>query len=256
MNRYIRSFVLMITFLTRIPIPVKFKFNNEDFNKGFKYFPIVGAIIGGFLTLPFIIKEYLPDTIFAFIIIIVYLLVVGGLHIDGVADVFDGIFSARKQGRMLEIMEDSRIGAFGAIGLIIYFLGLYIGLFEVIKLEKIIVGRLTVGMVTVIIMPIIGRIMALISAGFSRYAKESGMGKSLIDENKPLVSVILIMLLCVVSFLVSIEFLIAVVATICIGLLITWRVHKILNGITGDVVGMILEVSQVVFLLAITVAHY
>lgn len=247
MPRFIKSFILMITFLTRIPIPMKFEFNTEDFVKGFIYFPIIGGLIGLILIIPvrFLLNMDLPITVLAFLIIILYLLVVGGLHIDGISDVFDGIFSARKRDRMLEIMEDSRVGAFGVVGLVIYFLGLYVGLVEVLQMEK--------AIIYIVLMPIVGRTMALVASGFSAYAKEEGLGKSLIDGTKPIVSICLIVLLCVSAYFLAMNILASITTTIILVLVIIWRMHKILGGITGDVVGMIVEVSQVAFLLALTI---
>jgi len=245
MPRFIRSFILMITFLTRIPIPMKFEFNTEDFVKGFIYFPIIGGIIGGILIIPFLFLKYVSASVFAFLLIMLYLLVVGGLHIDGISDVFDGIFSARTKDRMLEIMEDSRVGAFGVVGLVIYFLGLYIGLVEVVQMEQ--------GWLYVLLMPIVGRTMALVGAGFSTYAKNEGLGKSLIDGTKPCVSISLIIVLCVSAYFISMSVLISLILTIILVLVMIWRIHTILDGITGDVVGLLVEVSQVAFLLALTI---
>jgi len=245
MPRIIRSFILMITFLTRIPIPMNFEFNTDDFVKGFIFFPVIGGLVGGILIIPFLVIDYIPVSVFAFLMIILYLLVVGGLHIDGISDVFDGIFSARSKDRMLEIMEDSRVGAFGVVGLVIYFLGIYIGLVEVVQMEN--------GMLYVFLMPIIGRTMALVGAGFSAYAKKEGLGKSLIDGTKPIVSVCLIVVLCVGAYFINMTVFMSVIVTIGLVLIIIWRMHRILDGITGDVVGLLVEVSQVSFLLALTI---
>ena len=245
MPRFIKSFILMITFLTRIPIPMKFDFDTKDFVKGFIYFPIIGGIIGSTLIIPFVFYDYIPANVFAFLIIILYLLVVGGLHIDGVSDVFDGIFSARSKERMLEIMEDSRVGAFGVVGLIIYFFGMYIGLLEVVQMEQ--------GILYVFLTPVIGRTMALMGAGFSSYAKEEGLGKSLVEGITTRMSIVLILSMCMIAFVISLSALVKVAVTIIIVLIITWRIHKILGGITGDVIGLLVEVSQVVFLLALSI---
>lgn len=241
----IRTFILMITFLTRIPIPMKFEFKTEEFTKGFILFPVIGGIIGALISLPFLFIKWIPTSLFPFFIIIMYLLVVGGLHIDGISDVFDGIFSARKKERMLEIMEDSRVGAFGVVGLIVYFLGLYLGLYEVCQLNN--------GWLIVFLMPIVGRSMALIGAGVSSYAKEEGLGKSLIDGTKPIVSVLLSMLLYVGVYFMGLPIFVGCLVTTLLILLIIWRIHRMLDGITGDVVGLIVEVSQVIFLISLSV---
>jgi adenosylcobinamide-GDP ribazoletransferase len=170
---------------------------------------------------------------------------VGGLHIDGISDVFDGIFSARTKDRMLVIMEDSRIGAFGAVGLILYFMSFYVGILEVSRLDQ--------AWVFILCMPIVGRSMALIAAGLSSYAKEDGMAKALIDTIKPRLSFLLIISFCVGAYILSLHTFISIAMTIILMLWILKAIHKRLDGITGDVIGLMVEVSQVLFLICISI---
>lgn len=64
------------------------------------------------------------------VIILTDLITTGGLHLDGLADTFDGIFSYRSKHKMLEIMKDSRLGSNGALALILYFLLKFVLLFH------------------------------------------------------------------------------------------------------------------------------
>jgi len=255
MAKFLKSFILILTFLTRIPIPMNFEFDQEDFSRGFKLFPVVGIMVGFIISIPYWFKEFMPVSVTVFMTIILYLLTVGGLHIDGVSDVFDGVFSARKPERMLAFMEDSRIGAFGAIGLIVYFLGLVLGLYEVYQLNLQVAG-LPLTLIILVLMPLVGRTMALVVAGFSTYAKESGMGRSLVEDNTASWSLIWMISLLIVGIVIDLWMMMVMVIMMMIILFINYRIHKILGGITGDVVGMVLELSQVVFLLVCVVVFY
>jgi len=241
MKKYFYSWILMLTFLTRIPFPMHFEFNTDDYARGIFYFPLIGGIIGLLLWPIIFVQGFIPTRVFPFIIIILYLLIVGGIHIDGIGDLFDGIFSARDQKRMLEIMSDSHIGAFGVVGIILYFMGMYVGLYEVMHNELF--------SIILISMPLIGRSVALIGAGLSRYAKAEGLGKAVIDRVGPLTSLILSLLLVGGYFVVFPMLSLSIIITLVVMLSILWRIHRTLDGITGDVLGALVEISQIVFLL-------
>jgi adenosylcobinamide-GDP ribazoletransferase len=218
-----------------------FEFNTDDYARGIFYFPLIGGIIGLLLWPIIFVQGFIPTRVFPFIIIILYLLIVGGIHIDGIGDLFDGIFSARDQKRMLEIMSDSHIGAFGVVGIILYFMGMYVGLYEVMHNELF--------SIILISMPLIGRSVALIGAGLSRYAKAEGLGKAVIDRVGPLTSLILSLLLVGGYFVVFPMLSLSIIITLVVMLSILWRIHRTLDGITGDVLGALVEISQIVFLL-------
>lgn len=243
-----KPFILILTFLTRIPIPMNFEFNPKDFVKGTKLFPVIGIIIGGLVAPIFLIVDYVPVNLFPFIVIVWYLLIVGGIHVDGVADLFDGIFSARKRDRILEIMTDSRVGTFGVIGIMLYFFGMYFSLTEVYFMEN--------NWIVLFCFPIIGRISGIYASGISHYAKEEGLGKAIIDNTKPMHSLLYALVVIVISFFLGLEYLIAVVVTLLLITIIVLRINKILDGITGDVVGAMVEIAQVIYLVVLAICVY
>lgn len=255
MPKLLRSFFLMLTFVTRIPFPIRFEIQDDDFVSGYKFFPIIGVLVGVIISIPLLLEDYIPSAMLPFLIILLYLLVVGGLHLDGVSDVFDGLFSARDRDEMLVIMEDSRIGAFGVVGLILYFLGIYIGLGQLMLIDVTFFG-IDGRFWFLTLMPVVGRMMALISAGFSDYAKDRGLGKSLMDRFTSLVSYSLIVLLCVGGYFLDLKVAIACGATVIVAQWIIYRIHKILRGITGDVIGMIIEMSQIIFLFTLAIIYH
>ncbi|MDF1616645.1 adenosylcobinamide-GDP ribazoletransferase [Petrocella sp. FN5] len=235
-----KSFIMMLTYITRIPYPVKLEYDEQTFAKGLFAMPIIGIFIGMVMAgVMWIMKETLPQ-VKAFLIILIYLIMVGGLHLDGLADYMDGIFSGRTKVRILEIMGDSHIGSFGVVGLCLYFLGIYTGL-QYSSWQA------------VLLAPVVARTMAVWVIGFGTYAKEDGMGKGLIDYGRPWHGLSMFTILTAVIFFWQ-PILIKSVFMVLFGtiLFLRWTTKKI-GGITGDVIGTVIESTQIFWLLTIII---
>lgn len=231
-----KSLLITLTFLTRLPIKYPYEFSSEIYIKGIKYFPLVGLIIGGLLYSGALIGSFIDRPVLSLALLLFYLWITGGLHLDGVADTCDGIFSGRERSRMLEIMSDSRIGTFGVISLIMV-LGTYLALFSYVKFTAILV------------FPIIGKSSAIVSAFKNSYAKNEGMGKDFVLGCKLGQLMIAIIFPLTVTFILrDYHMMIGVVICFIMVRFITAYIKNKLNGITGDTVGFIMEISQVIFL--------
>lgn len=234
-----KHFILAITFLTRIYIPNRYTYQEDDFGKSIWWYPIVGLLLGvilGSVAYGFDIILLNPD-LSAFLILLLYTLLTGGLHLDGLADVCDGLFSGRSRDKIFEIMKDSRVGSFGVIGLVLYFLGMWVVLKQA-------------NWQMVFLFPVVGRCGILVVAGLSKYAKESGLGKSIVEAAHSIHIFYSVLFVVFLSLILGNYLVFSVIFTILVVVLLTRRVSKILRGITGDVMGMMVEVSQVVFLLS------
>ncbi|MEJ2556643.1 MAG: adenosylcobinamide-GDP ribazoletransferase [Anaerolineae bacterium] len=83
------------------------------------WFPLVGLIIGAMLALfDFLLTRLLPSLPATALLLAAWVAVTGGLHLDGFIDCCDGLLVAKTAEQRLEIMKDSRVGAFGVIGAI------------------------------------------------------------------------------------------------------------------------------------------
>jgi adenosylcobinamide-GDP ribazoletransferase len=83
------------------------------------WFPLVGLIIGGMLALlDFILAKLLPPLPSAALLLVAWVSLTGGLHLDGFIDCCDGLLVAKPAEQRLDIMKDSRVGAFGVVGAI------------------------------------------------------------------------------------------------------------------------------------------
>lgn len=116
-----KQFILGIQFLTRIPIRANMPAEPSDFKGALCFFTVIGLLIGCVEWLTFSLGMQVDPLLGALLATIAGIWITGGLHLDGLADVFDGFGANRDQERTLEIMKDSRIGSFGVLGVLIDF---------------------------------------------------------------------------------------------------------------------------------------
>ena len=232
--------MLMLSFFTRLPVPYV-EYEEERYIKGIKTIPFVGLVLGAILYLVSFVGRWFHPQVTAMILLAAYIFMTGGLHLDGLADTCDGVFSGRDRERMLEIMKDSRIGSFGVLAMLFFFL-FYSVMYQFLPREALFV------------LPVIGKSAPLISASLAEYARPSGMGRLLVDNitaKEVMIAVILPFLtamaipgmqqeLCVVLMIAC------VLGEFSVVFLTAWLKKK-LGGITGDTHGMVCEASQMVF---------
>ncbi len=120
-----------LTFFTRIPAPPGTPFSMEALNRSSRYFPLVGILVGAVAAVVFALSRlFLPQSASVLLSMAASILVTGAFHEDGFADVCDGFGGGWERKQILDIMKDSRIGAFGTIGLMILLTLKYVTLAE------------------------------------------------------------------------------------------------------------------------------
>ncbi|MEO7399773.1 MAG: adenosylcobinamide-GDP ribazoletransferase [Polaromonas sp.] len=129
MIQFLREYLLAVQFFTRIPITGRLAdwvgFSPEMLRASAAHFPGVGVLVGAVAAAVFaLLQAALPDTAFTPLVAAVFstiasVLLTGGFHEDGLADVADGLGGSLERERALEIMKDSRVGAFGAMALVL-----------------------------------------------------------------------------------------------------------------------------------------
>lgn len=233
--------------MTRIPINKSFDVSREDYARGTRFFPTVGLIIG----LIVCVSTYLVSFIFSPLVssligLIVSVIVTGGIHLDGFSDTCDGIFSGRSREKILEIMKDSRLGTFGGISLILILLSRYIIYYDIILNTNFIINGFNI----VLLAPIVSRAIVVFFAYNRKYAREdTGLGDLFVGKVN--LKDILINQLSLVLFISIINYKIIIIYIIVLIFMIIVRRHieKILNGITGDILGFSIEISEILFML-------
>jgi adenosylcobinamide-GDP ribazoletransferase len=113
----VRPLLAAFRFLTRIPLPGPAS-DGADVARAVAWFPLVGAVVGFLTAGMFVGAGHLwPAPVAAVLAVAGGLLITGGFHEDGFTDAVDGLGGGWTKARALEIMKDSRIGAYGAMGL-------------------------------------------------------------------------------------------------------------------------------------------
>ena len=120
MKKEVRIFLTAIMFLTRIRVPPTVDHSPIYLQAAPRYFPVVGWIVGAISALFYLVgARFISADVGVIAAMIAGILVTGAFHEDGFADVCDGFGGGWTKEKILEIMKDSRIGAYGAIGLIV-----------------------------------------------------------------------------------------------------------------------------------------
>ena len=115
----LRLILIALQFLTRVPIPGSVGFDAAWLNQSARHFPAIGLIFGAVAALVLWVGQTLfTPAVAAGLSMAATVLLTGAFHEDGWADTCDGLGGQVSRERALEIMKDSRIGAYGAIGLV------------------------------------------------------------------------------------------------------------------------------------------
>jgi adenosylcobinamide-GDP ribazoletransferase len=129
MTTFIRHYLLAVQFFTRIPVTGALAnwvgYSPQMLRASAAHFPGVGWLVGGAVALfSWGLLTVLPQNPFAPLVVGVLgtalsVWMTGAFHEDGLADVADGLGGSLERNRALEIMKDSRVGAFGAIAVVL-----------------------------------------------------------------------------------------------------------------------------------------
>ncbi|WP_033170491.1 adenosylcobinamide-GDP ribazoletransferase [Selenomonas sp. ND2010] len=243
------SFITALQFLTRIHVKNQPDLTMEDFGRSTKFFPLVGVVLG----LIYMLVTWCLVAVFGWanfvttVLVLLPVLVTGGLLLDGYMDTADGVFSARSRERKLEIMKDSRVGAFGVIALVSLMMINWTVLRDI---------KLVLLMTALFVMPVIGRMAMVMVIAFFPYARPEGMGKAFSDmaDKKTLAVAGITTLLFVVPWGQ------AAIAALAVGLgfawlLGAWLTSK-LGGLTGDTYGAVETLTETMVLVVFLVTSW
>ena len=237
-------FLAALQFFTVLPISKGF--NEKEIGGTLPYFPSVGLVLGlivmgAYLGLSFVLSSPL---LLAFLMVALLAWLTGGLHLDGLADTCDGLWSARDKERILEIMRDSRIGAMGVLGLI-FILGLKVISLSLLKFD--------LAWKALLLAPIFSRTLMVGIIYFVPYARISGMAKIFCDHKRLWHVLIAFSFSLALGFsLLQLYFLLPLCfCLLAVGAML-FRSYKLIGGMTGDVLGASAELVEAVFFFSLT----
>lgn len=246
-----KRFIGLLQFMTRIPIKADIGFD-EEFHKSIVYFPLVGFVIGLISFFIGILAIMIFDPFITSILIVAgEVILTGGLHIDGLGDTFDAIYSNRDRERMLEIMKDSRLGTNSLLAI------LFLVLIKIGLLNSAINSNL---MCLIIFMPMISRLGVIVMLYKTVTPRKVGMGNIFIGKATLRMFITAIVYTIVIIVAISkfvflstnlnvIKLLLSIVAVMIFDYLFKNHIYKKIDGVTGDILGCTIELGELIFLL-------
>ena len=241
------SFLIGLQFLTRIHLVKQTVWTAEDFGRSTRFFPLVGLVLGICYAFAAWLLLYALGirSLTVALLLILPLLLTGGLHADGFMDTADGVFSGRERARKLEIMKDSRVGAFGVVSFVML-------MFVQFALLSDMAWPLLVP--ALFVMPIIGRLAMVLAVACFPYAREDGMGKTFADMADRSTVVIAALTTAVLVLPWGVLATAALVLGTLFAFLFCRMMTNILGGVTGDVYGAATVLTETLVLAVFSLA--
>ncbi|MEE8185232.1 MAG: adenosylcobinamide-GDP ribazoletransferase [Thermodesulfobacteriota bacterium] len=244
-----RPFLLALRFLTIFPLRHADDGGVEEIGRSISFFPLVGALQGIILAgLAYLLTSLLPWELISAIILVLLILTNGGIHLDGLADTFDGLAGGRTRKERLRIMRDPQIGAIGVVAIVL------ILLIKFLLLKNI---PHTIRYSTLFLLPVFGRWSIVPMAYWGDYARKAeGLGATFTEHTGRAHLIAATTIAVVLSVIpIGIEALAYLLLLFISAYLWTLFFRKRLGGVTGDVFGFQSEISEVIFLLLIIIKH-
>ena len=242
------SFALAWNFLTIIPLPWS---NQAEVHpvrlaSSFRWYPFVGFLLGTFLVLSDrVFSIVLAEPVVNLLLVTLLVMVTGGLHQDGLADTIDAVAGGKNTEDRLAILRDCRIGAIGATGLVLA-LGLrYMGMLHLPS---------GVRESCLWCLPAIGRWSMVMGSWGVRYPRlEGGIAAPFIQHltiQDILLGTITIGIGLVWAMGV-VQGLVVMLGACVVAKLLVLGATRLFGGVTGDILGLTNEISEILFLLAV-----
>jgi adenosylcobinamide-GDP ribazoletransferase len=239
------GFLAALHFLTTIPVASRRTFTDSELGASLAYYPLVGALVGALLALGAALWCWAFGAgIAAALTLVTWVLLTGGLHLDGFMDACDGLLSHRSSEERLRIMRDSHVGAWGMLGGVLALLVQFAALAQLFAQPD---GRLWGAL---LLAPVLARWAMSAAVAAFPYGRAEGWGQTLHSQARRrqvvLATLASVAIVAIVQPLIGLVSWVVVLAAI---LLVARFALDRLPGLTGDVYGMIAVVSETVVLL-------
>lgn len=249
----LRLFFIALQFFTRLPIPSRVGFEPDWLQHASRYFPAVGIVVGSVTATVYALSIWIwPQPVAVLLSTIAGIYLTGAFHEDGFADACDGLGGGNTPERILEIMKDSRIGAYGAIGISL-----------MLALKCVVLSSLpapAVAMALLVAHPL-SRLASTTLIWRLSYAKADGKAKPLAQHMSTLefciAAVIASLPVMAARLAGSLSWQAIVAGSMAIAVATFWLAGIFLRrigGYTGDCLGALQQVTEVVFYLGLLAA--
>lgn len=243
----IRPFLVAMQFLTRLPVRLTAQISEKDVGYSLLYYPLTGLIIGLILAGFGWFMSGMPPLVAAALLVTGWIMLTGGLHLDGLADSADAwIGGLGDREKTLIIMKDPNCGPAGVSAIVLVILLKFVSLYSL---------NVTGEWIAVVLAIVLARTLLPLLFLTTPYVRNNGLGSTLAAFQPRNKSIFIIILTVALIFLLTgNRYLWLVLAAAAIFLLLRQLMMRRIGGTTGDTAGALVEITEAVILLvAVTV---
>ena len=245
-----RALACAMQFLTRIPLATRTLFDNKDYANSLAWYPVIGLVLGGLVWLSGVaLAEFSSASLAGALVLGVWVLLTGALHLDGVADCADawvGGFGDRE--KTFQILKDPRSGPIAVVVLVLVLLIKWAAL-------EVLLGSEHWSIIWLI--PLLARGAMPYIFWRLDYASASGLGSALVEglsRQRILISLLFVALIAVLSLTAQLDILLLFVVVSLLIYLWWKRVsYQKLGGFNGDCAGALVEFLELGLLLGLAI---
>lgn len=253
-RRELRRLLIALGYFTRVPIPAWVGWSAQGLNRAARYFPLIGVLVGSVAALVLYAASALwPAALAVPISMAASILLTGAFHEDGLADAADGFGGGYDPQRVLAIMQDSRIGSYGAIALILVLLGKFSALLALAE------HGLALAAAVVVSAHAASRACALGVMAVLPYVRMEGDAKARpvaegIGRSDWIIGLVLgaapLALVAAMHLMPLRSVLLAILATLAVLVMAARYFRRRISGYTGDCLGATQQLAELAFYFA------
>ena len=238
-----RPFFVALQFLTRLPVRITSEPKENSVADSLNYYPLVGLIIGLLLAGLASLLSDAPTLLSAALLLAAWVLITGGLHIDGLADSMDAwVGGLGDRDRTLAIMKDPYCGPAGVVGIVLLLLLKFAALHAILQSGHLII---------LVLSPLLGRAILLLLFVTTPYVRSNGLGTAIVEHlSQKLIILVFVSTLVAVFYLVGVKSLWLIASMLLVFILLRIMMMRRLGGMTGDVAGALVEITEATTLVA------
>ena len=247
-----RSFLIALQFLTRIPVRLKDTPSERQIAFSQLYYPLVGLLIGVVLILLAWVLQDVPTVLRAAIVLTGWVLISGGLHLDGLADSADAWAGGLDdRDKTLAIMKDPSCGPAGVVSIVLLLLLKFAALHALLEASAS-ASLLSLPLLVIVIAPMLARSIPSLLFLTTPYVRQNGLGSTLVAglPRRSLIFVIATVIASVLLLAGSVG-LWLVLAVVVVFILARRLMIQRIGGVTGDVAGALIEITEVSVLVCV-----
>ena len=237
-----RLFCVALIFFTRIPVRVA-DFSESDLNHATRYFPLVGILVGAVCGLVFWLAAlWLPHAVAVLVSMATGIGLTGAFHEDGLADAADGLGGGWERAQVLAIMQDSRLGSYGAIALFMMLLA---------KFETL--SHMSPAMLPAVMIAAhaLSRFCATLVIALQSYVRFEGKSKPLATRLTSLDIALAALFGLLPLMLLPFRWWLALLPVALVWFWFSYKLKKRLGGYTGDCLGAMQQLTELAFYLGV-----